>query len=167
MSFYNNKSTKYRMCTDGAGTPDPAEVAELLHSFGRFSKYFQCDNYYANLNTPSTTPEMSKKVGCYNGVSTLGRVISCSESTQNRAAMTVLDKPRSGVCSRTHDASDRAQESITTLNVVSRGNSVKNTVTSHRPGAQSAPGTGVDVKHNSYNRHTMRMRGQLLNKQGC
>jgi len=168
MSFYNNNATKYRMCTNGSNVPDPAEKAELLHTFGRFSKYFQCDNHYANLETKTTSPEMSNKVGCYNGVNVPPtQVISCSESTQNRVARAILDKPHADVCSRNHNASDRAQASTTTLNVVSRGNSVKNTVTSHRPGAQSAPGTGSDVKYNSYYRHNMRMRGQLLNKGVC
>jgi hypothetical protein len=162
MSFYNNKVTKDRMCFNDAN-----EKKELMHSFGKFSKYFQCDKYYTNLNLKGSTPEMSSKMGCYNGSLPKSMVLTSSEFLQNRASRNVMDKPHSGVCSREHNSSDRSNLSNTTLNIPSRGNSLNRTLTSNRPGAQSAPGTGVDIKHNSYFRHIMLMRGKVLNKEGC
>ena len=44
---------------------------------------------------------------------------------------------------------------------------MKRTLTAHRPGAQSGKGDGVDIKHNSYYRHNMRMRGQVLTDEMC
>jgi hypothetical protein len=162
MSFYNNKVTKYRMCPENA-----EEKKELTHMFGKFSKYFQCDSHYDNLQVKTTTPVLSSKVGCYNGVDPNKKVLSSSELTQNRVSKSVLDKPHANVCSRVNNASDRALSSTTTLDIPSHGNSVKRTLTSHRPGAQSGKGEGVDIKHNSYYRHNMRVRGQILTDEMC
>ena len=160
MSFYGTKATEYRLCDT------PGDRAALRHTFGRFSKYFQCDNYYANLETPVTSPAPGHTIGC-GSVKLYGEVPSSSEAILNKVARTVLDRPHAGVCDRTNDASDRALGSIMTLNVPSHGSSTKRTLTAHRPGAQSAPGTGVDIKHGSYHRYGMRIRGQVLTSGGC
>ena len=159
MSFFNNKRIEQRLCN----TEDSKK--ELMHTFGKFSKYFQNDCYYSELETKMTTPVLSKKVGCYNGSNPKKEVITSSENLQNKTARELLDKPHSSVCYRQHNSSDRANESNTTLHIPTRGNSVKRTVTSSKPGAQSAPGTGSDVKFNSYNRHQMRIKGQGLNEE--
>lgn len=56
--------------------------------------------------------------------------------------------------------SDRANPHVVNRNVPSRGNSTKYSLTRHRPGAQSAPGAGVDVKHGSYDRYLARLKGK-------
>ena len=56
--------------------------------------------------------------------------------------------------------SDRAIPHIVKRNVPSRGNSTKYSLTRHRPGAASAPGYGVDVKHGSYHRYLERLKGK-------
>ena len=56
--------------------------------------------------------------------------------------------------------SDRAKPHVVQRNVPSRGNSTKYSLTRHRPGAQSAPGAGVDVKHGSYDRYLARLKGK-------
>lgn len=56
--------------------------------------------------------------------------------------------------------SDRARPHIVKRNVPSRGNSTKYTLTRARPGAASAPGAGVDVKHGSYHRYLERLKGK-------
>ena len=56
--------------------------------------------------------------------------------------------------------SDRAVPGIVKRNVPSRGNSTKYSITRERPGSQSAPGAGVDVKHGSYHRYLERLKGK-------
>ena len=56
-----------------------------------------------------------------------------------------------------NQSSDRAKPHVVVRNVPSRGNSTKYSLTRHRPGAQSAPGAGVDVKHGSYDRYLARL----------
>ncbi len=56
--------------------------------------------------------------------------------------------------------SDRAIPSVVKRNVPSRGSSTKSSITRERPGAQSAPGIGVDVKHGSYHRYLERLKGK-------
>ena len=51
---------------------------------------------------------------------------------------------------------------INSNNVPSRGNSTRTSLTRHRPGASSAPGTGVDVKHNSYERYLLKRKNKNL-----
>ena len=160
MSFYGTKATEYRLCDT------PGDRAALRHTFGRFSKYFQCDNYYTNLDTPVTSPAPGHTIGC-GSVKLYGDVPSSSEAILNKVARTAFERPHTALCGRTNDASDRALSSITTLNVPSRGSSTKRTLTAHRPGAQSAPGTGVDIKHGSYHRYVMRIRGQVRNSAWC
>ena len=46
--------------------------------------------------------------------------------------------------------------------VPTRGNSLRSTVTSNRPGAMSSGGKGVDVKHNSYYRYLAKLKGQTI-----
>jgi len=43
---------------------------------------------------------------------------------------------------------------------VDRGNSTRRTVTGIRPGAQCPGGYGVDVKHGSYDRYLLRLKGK-------
>jgi len=50
------------------------------------------------------------------------------------------------------------------VNVPSRGNSTKTTITGNRPGAMTPGGEGVDVKHGSYNRYLSKKKGAILTK---
>lgn len=61
-----------------------------------------------------------------------------------------------------NQGSDRAVPSVCVRNVPSHGNSTKRTLTAHRPGAFAAADSGVDVKHNSYNRRLMRLKGNVI-----
>ena len=47
-------------------------------------------------------------------------------------------------------------------NVPTRGNSVRSTITSNRPGGMSPGGNGVDVKHNSYARYLGKLKGKTM-----
>ena len=57
-----------------------------------------------------------------------------------------------------NQSSDQVLAAIQTLVHPSHGNSLKQTVTSHRPGAASPGGSGVDVKHDSYARFLNRKK---------
>jgi len=50
------------------------------------------------------------------------------------------------------------------VNVPTRGNSTKTTVTGNRPGAMTPGGEGVDVKHGSYHRYLAKKKGVILTK---
>ena len=47
-------------------------------------------------------------------------------------------------------------------NIPTRGNSVRSTITSNRPGGMSPGGNGVDVKHNSYARYLGKLKGKTM-----
>lgn len=59
--------------------------------------------------------------------------------------------------------SDRNIAHIQKVIVPSRGNSKRQTITRARPGACSAGGAGVDVKHGSYDRYLARLKGKSCN----
>jgi hypothetical protein len=52
-----------------------------------------------------------------------------------------------------NQSSDRAVPHIQVVNVPSRGNSTRTTLTRNRPGASTPGGRGVDIKHGSYARY--------------
>lgn len=56
--------------------------------------------------------------------------------------------------------SDRNVASIQKVIVPSHGDSTRRTLTRARPGACSAGGAGVDVKHGSYDRYLARLKGK-------
>tara|TARA_Y100000816_G_scaffold180734_1_gene130782 strand:- start:2012 stop:2578 length:567 start_codon:yes stop_codon:yes gene_type:complete len=59
--------------------------------------------------------------------------------------------------------SDRIRvSSNTSNNVVTRGNSVKRSVTSNRPGSSVPGGFGVDVKHGSYSRYLGKIKANNI-----
>ena len=62
--------------------------------------------------------------------------------------------------------SDRALPSTkpTYINVPTRGNSTKTTITSNKPGGMAPGGAGVDVKHGSYHRYLAKKKGTILAK---
>ena len=57
--------------------------------------------------------------------------------------------------------SDRALPSKlpTSTNVPTRGSSTRTTITSNKPGGMDPGGSGVDVKHGSYNRYLAKKKG--------
>jgi hypothetical protein len=61
-----------------------------------------------------------------------------------------------------NQSSNNLLPSVQTKYVPSRGNSTKGSVTSIRPGALSAGGVGVDLKHNSYARYLCRINTNTL-----
>ena len=64
-----------------------------------------------------------------------------------------------------NQSSDRHVPSVQTTYVPSRGNSTRSSQTSSRPGGASPGGSGVDVKHNSYDRYLARKKAGNLRTQ--
>lgn len=62
--------------------------------------------------------------------------------------------------------SDRAlpSKNPTYINVPTRGNSTKTSITSNKPGGMDSGGAGVDVKHGSYHRYLAKKKGIILSK---
>jgi hypothetical protein len=60
--------------------------------------------------------------------------------------------------------SDRRLPSGTTnyVNVPTRGNSTRSTITANKPGAMTPGGYGVDVKHGSYARYLGKLKGRTM-----
>ncbi len=64
-----------------------------------------------------------------------------------------------------NNASDRAVAGVVHAGVPSRGaSSTRSSVTRARPGACSAPGSGVDVKHGSYDRYLAKLKGRTVGR---
>jgi hypothetical protein len=62
-----------------------------------------------------------------------------------------------------NQASDRAVAGVVARNVPSRGaSSIHGSITRARPGATSAPGSGVDIKHGSYARYLAKLKGRTV-----
>lgn len=79
----------------------------------------------------------------------------------NKSALNIVNNTNSLLW---NNQSDRLNPSIIYKNVPRKGNSTKTTVTSLRPGGISAPGKGVDIKHNSYHRYLEKLKGKTLIK---
>lgn len=58
------------------------------------------------------------------------------------------------------------QKVVTSSGSTYRGSSTKRTIVSSRPGAMSPGGSGVDIKHNSYDRYLNRIKGKAPLKRG-
>lgn len=63
----------------------------------------------------------------------------------------------------TSNLSDQTVLSNSIATVPTRGNSLKSTITSLRPGAMTPGGKGVDVKHGSYARYLAQKKSNLVN----
>ena len=63
----------------------------------------------------------------------------------------------------TNNQSDQVVLSKSIAFVPTRGNSLRSTITSLRPGALTPGGIGVDVKHGSYARYLALKKGKLTN----
>lgn len=64
-----------------------------------------------------------------------------------------------------NQSSDRYVPSVQKVYVPTRGNSTRSSQTSSRPGGASPGGSGVDVKHNSYDRYLARKKAGNLRTQ--
>lgn len=91
--------------------------------------------------------------------------VDSSVYQKNKAGLFTFQKASPVYCNvNWNQMSDRAKPTITYNNVPSHGNSTKYSLTRHRPGACSAPGIGVDVKHGSYERYLLRKKGKCIYK---
>ena len=113
----------------------------------------QCKGGCSN-NSSNTAPETEQK-RIWNGV----RVAS-SLYTMNIGALNIAGSAKNLSLAASNpgkvnwnQSSDRAVAGIQTAYHPTRGNTLKTTVTSGRPGAGAPAGKGVDVKHGSYARY--------------
>lgn len=163
MNYYH--TTKRMEC-------DPS--LNMLHFFGHFSPYYQCQDAYDSNKT--NIPHHEPCVTC-TGRSTSQRTdeqtnalvnkqvrISSSQHMNHTMSTKTFDKPLASNCQQWNNMSDRIQASVSRVEVPTRGNSTKRSVTKLRPGSMSALGTGVDVKHNSYDRYLRKKKGFVIHK---
>ena len=83
----------------------------------------------------------------------VGSLTSAAERLQN------------GPCVNWNQRSDRQNASIQTAYHPTRGNSLRSTLTSNKPGACAPGGRGVDIKHDSYARYLNRKKAGYLKTQ--
>jgi len=86
-----------------------------------------------------------------------------SLQTLNVASANVYNNCNPAFAPNWNQHSDRNIAHIQRVIVPSHGNSTKQTLTRARPGACSAGGAGVDVKHGSYDRYLARLKGKSCN----
>lgn len=86
--------------------------------------------------------------------------VAQSQYLDSISSLSVYTPPTLNINVNWNQSSDRAVPGIVKRNVPSRGNSTKYSITRERPGSQSAPGAGVDVKHGSYHRYLERLKGK-------
>jgi hypothetical protein len=146
------------------------DASKNMHFFGHFSPYFQSQCYYDELQTNQSTPiTKHNPTNCYddttkNELKINKQVqISSSEYTAKKLALerTKASNDNKNVCVFWHNGSDRKNAAVVTNKVPSHGNSKRTSLTRHRPGSMSAPGTGVDVKHDSYQRYLLKIKGKM------
>ena len=159
--------------------------ANLFEIYGSFSKYFLCkehaphtfkDSVHYNVNDMIQQPHCVK---CNNltpsgfiNVPTdrthtekiIQKKVRQDSSSHTDVAKTRSAKDRVGCNTKWswNNQSSSAMASIIKRNVPSRGNSTRTSLTRHRPGASSAPGIGVDIKHNSYERYLLKRKNKNL-----
>ena len=88
--------------------------------------------------------------------------VPASEYTMNRAALHVYTHPTLPIGVNWNQYSDRAVAGIVRTDVPTHGSSTHRSITRMRPGSTSAAGTGVDVKHGSYDRYLARLKGRSV-----
>jgi len=91
--------------------------------------------------------------------------VASSLYTMNLGALSAYRYPNNTLKVNWNQMSDRENPSYQQTYVPTRGgsaggNSLKSTLTSCRPGAQSPGGKGCDIKHNSYDRYLNKLKGQ-------
>jgi len=86
--------------------------------------------------------------------------VPASEYTMNRAVLNVYTTPTLSTGVNWNQSSDRAVAGVVHSNVPTYGNSTHQSITRMRPGSTSAPGSGVDIKHGSYDRYLARLKGR-------
>jgi len=76
-----------------------------------------------------------------------------------------LDSPENSTIYPFKNMSDRRNAHFTkNNNVPTRGNSVRSSVTSNKPGSMVPGGKGVDVKHGSYARYLGKLKAPLVSR---
>ena len=83
---------------------------------------------------------------------------SASIYTMNYAALANTQRIKSTPPTFWNQSSDQLQAAVQTAYHPTRGNSTKATLTSSKPGSAAPGGTGVDIKHNSYDRYLNRLK---------
>ena len=133
-----------------------------LH-YGPYFQYYTIPSNDSQINTYCNEDQPQrmgrKRIDCYsNKTNTQKKIwntvrVPASEYVMNKQSLTVYDGKS------WNNQSDRNKYSVTKRNVPSQGNSTKYSLTRMRPGSCSAPGKGVDIKHNSYDRYLAKLKG--------
>lgn len=75
------------------------------------------------------------------------------------------ERLQNGPCTNWNQRSDRQNPSLQTAYHPTRGNSLRSTLTSNKPGACAPGGAGCDIKHDSYARYLNRKKAGNLRTQ--
>lgn len=119
----------------------------------------QCRSCNKNLDNACELLPESYKIANQKRIWKASRVDQ-SQYIDSISSLNVYTPPTLLIGVNWNQMSDRAVPGIVKRNVPTRGNSTKSSITRERPGSQSAPGAGVDVKHGSYHRYLERLKGK-------
>jgi hypothetical protein len=154
-------------------------VSSLDNEFKGDQGFYRCRNCNTNLTSNSPASQYQKQ-------KLIQKVVRVPQSlfTMNLGALSTYQSPLTqyqyvdingavypvapGV--NWNQMSDRREPHIQTVVTSSGsaygGNSTKRSLVRNRPGAMSPGGTGVDIKHNSYDRYLNRLKGKKPLKRG-
>lgn len=90
--------------------------------------------------------------------------LASSDYVNSLVPQVVFDPPAVDGQIPWHNGSDRAVAGVVHTNVPSRGDSTSRSITRARPGACSAAGRGVDIKHGSYDRYLAKLKGRTVGR---
>jgi hypothetical protein len=137
---------------------------ELLHSFGRFSKYFtRCNN--------NVEPEKAPKCPIVENKASSLASMEIREKHINKqvylpTSLYINHKKKincplsENMCNRWNQSSDQKAPASSNRIVPRVTNTRQRTRTSNLPGATSSRDVGVDIKHNSYDRVLLRKKAE-------
>ncbi len=132
----------------------------------------RCQYHPLSTNTPCKTCENAADIASTNEI-TQKKIwnqvrVASSLYIMNKASFTSAANrlaSNTGNNVNWNQMSDRTLAAVQPTIHSSRGNSLRNTLTSGRPGAATSGGTGVDVKHDSYVRYLNRKKASNLKTQ--
>jgi hypothetical protein len=107
--------------------------------------------------TPPSAPSTQKRI-----LKTVR--LASSDYVNSLVPQVVFDPPPVAGQLPWHNGSDRAVAGVVHTNVPSHGDSTSRSITRARPGACSAAGRGVDIKHASYDRYLAKLKGRTVGR---
>lgn len=153
-------SSSYNKCNICDSTQN---VYQCLSTIPTTSNNYSCLDISGNVTTSIPCGTCPLKINSIPRSPYRSLETPASVYTENLSSLYVYQRPLSFYHNvNWNQSSDRAQPHIQPTNVLRNSSSLRGTRTGSRPGAMVPGGRGVDIKHNSFNRYNLRLRGAIL-----